>query len=1164
MGSETIDTMKTPTENGAPSAPLYWTTTSEYHRDEEYLSRVGEEFFPDAKPERYFEAEGQDEKLLSPMKRRTFLKLSGFAALAAMIQGCERPVQHLLPYVNKPEEITFGTPNFYMTTWGERGEGYGLMVRAREGRPIKLEGNPAHPINLGKLDVRGQSTILDLYNPDRLRFPIKHERQFRGPVGESLKHKPEHTMEVLDQEVGEAIRVAKANGRKVVLLTPTVSGPSNDRLLSAYIGEGANFEHVVYDSLNTGDERSAYAAAFGDEVTPRYVFENADVVVCLGGDPMAQGPSPLGNQVGIGKRRFPDAEGGMSRLYTFESVPSLTGTNSDYRYPVHPAQLVPIGLAIANILVESGQLNTNVRGVEQLLSGYAPSRVAAESGVAEAELRRVAASLLAHPGRSIIYTQGVASATADYRQLQLVGILINALLGNYENTIDLTVSRSRQANGSTAGLARLVREMNDGQVAVLLIEGVNPVYTTPESVGFAAAMEKVGLIVSLSRMMDETAAGADIAIPGVHPLEAWGDAQPEDGLFCIQQPVIRKIFGEIAADTTYMSRSWQESVMAFLTASGSNAFTKTPTREEIDQLIQDAGVQIASELDPALLEPKAVTWYDFVQETWQQEVFERGDFGDDFTRFWQGLLHKGFLDLADRDRRGPFRVPSLRSEAFAGIRPSAAAQGTVLVAYPTNYHGDGVSMGNPFLLELSDPVSKISWDNHASMSPKMAESLGVKDGDMVRITAGGTSIEIPAYVQPGTHGSVVAVMLGWGRKTFGGVGDGIGVNVYPLLGSREDGGVVFSGLPVTVERGSGSTVLANIQGHNYLFSPVHGGIKVNAQHGDIPENAQLNEDGDPVYDRPIIGETTLNEWKKDPFSGYPNATEHGQLPKSIWEATHKYVGHHWGMTIDMNACTGCGACVVACQIENNIPVVGKEEVAMGREMHWMRIDRYYRGDFENPEFVHQPMLCQHCDNAPCETVCPVVATAHNDEGLNVMTYNRCVGTRYCANNCPYKVRRFNFWQYSDFRTGPKQNIKRISPLEMVLNPDVTTRSRGVMEKCTFCIHRIRNAKEDAREQQRKLEDADLQTACQQTCPANAIQFGDRNNPNAQVAQLWKNPRSYGVLTDLSTDPSIMYMTKVRNQDDPSPYRTKYQAHRLHKKHAKAGAHDDHAHENDHH
>lgn len=1161
--SESPERMSTTEKELNSQRPEYWSTLSEYEQDEEYLSRVGEEFYPSAKPERFFEAgENPDEKLISPIKRRTFLKLSGFAALAAAIQGCERPVHKVLPYVSKPEEVVYGKSNYYASTSTATPESLPLLVNSREGRPIKLEGNPDYLPAQGTLDARTQASILDLYNPDRLRFPIRVKRNFTAEVGEGLEPNEADSIEGIDKEIGDAIRNAAG---KVVVLTPSITGPSNERLIKDFLKQGANFEHVSYDPLISPAEAEANEIAFGTRAIARMDFEKADVVVALGGDPLAQGVTPVTNTIGFSKRRKPDNADGMSRVYAFEPVPTLLGMKADYRYPVRPDQLVSIGLALINTLlygdaqyrVANAENYTANDAIRRLVTPYTATTVGSETGVGADEIRRVAASLAAHPGHSIISTNGTNGATQDALALHLVGNLLNAILGNYGTTLDLTERPARSAATSLSSIDTLCADMRAGRVDVLILSGVNPVYTLPADYGFAEGMSKVKTIVSLDMMMNESAAASDYAVPAVHGLESWGDAEPIKGVYTIQQPIIRTIFGELAKNQAYFTRPWQDSLIAFASAAGSDVFTRKPEAPAVSA--EDAATtDTAAQATPT--GPYTISWREYVRETWRTSVFEIGDFAaTDFDDFWTGVLQKGILTVpvsASGDTR--FSIA-----AVSRIPAPERKSGTVLVAYATACHGDGNSMGNPHLLELPDPVSKVAWDNYAAISPDMAREMGVKDGQYVRLTAGSREIEVPAYIQPGQVDGVIAVMLGWGRNTFGGVGDGLGGNAYSLL-SRSEAGPVFSGISISADRIGKRTELANVQGHNYLYSPSHAGIKVNAQHGDIPENTQKNEQGKPVYDRPIIGETTLDEWKADPYSGYPNHVDPGKKPKSIWEGTHKYAGHHWGMAVDLNACTGCNACIVACSIENNVPVVGKEEVLIGREMHWMRLDRYYRGDKKNPDFVTMPLMCQHCDNAPCETVCPVIATMHNDEGLNVMTYNRCVGTRYCANNCPYKVRRFNFWQYSDYRTGPHDGVKRVAPLELVLNPDITTRTRGVMEKCTFCVGRIRHAKEDAREKGRPLQDGDMKTACQQTCPAQAIVFGDRNDPNSEVAKLWKDPRAYGLLEDLTTDPSVRYMTLVRNRDEPSPYRTKYQAHRMHAAHGEGhgAAHGD-AHGNGH-
>jgi MoCo/4Fe-4S cofactor protein with predicted Tat translocation signal len=908
-------------EHGSEAAavsgpPLYWSTLSELDQDAAYLARVDEEFFPDAKPERFFEADGDEDKLTSPLSRRTFLKFSAFSALVAAVSGCERPVQKILPYVNKPEEINFGQANYYASTCRECPSACGLLVKTREGRPVKLDGNPDHPMNRGSLCTRGQSSILNLYNPDRLKHPVRVGRKANRIEAASNGFT---RMAEFDAEIGAALKAAKG---KVVLLTPTITGPSNDRLIADLLtGGGLNFEHVIYDALESGEERQAYAAAFGREVSPRYSWEKADAVLCLGGDPLGQSSSQTATQRGWAAKRLPTAEGGMSRTYTFEPAPTITGINSDYRYPTRPADLLGVGLAIAALVhqeLSAGEKPNAVvksKEVAALLGGVSVSSLASAAGIAESELQRVAKSLVAAAGHGLVYTNGGAAGTTESASLHLLGILLNAMLGNYGTTIDTEVSPSKQSLGSVAAVLRLLGEMNAGKVEVLIIHGVNPVYTLPKGAGFAEALAKVKLVVSLNLMLDETTALADIAVPAVHGLESWGDAEPQAGLFSTQQPVINPIFGKDSADPLFATRPWQESLIAFAAAAGSRVFQRTPTKADVQQFLADAGTTDTLKLNPKQLEPYTITWYQYIRETWREKIYEKGAFAaETFDAFWNSLIQAGILDTIGDARDGRAPSPAFAASAVEGIKLREKADGLVLVAQPSNFHGDGESMTNPFLLELSDPVSKVCWDNYASISPARAKELGVEDGDHVKVTVGDASVEIPAYIQPGVHKDVVAIGLGWGRRNFGAVGEGIGVDVYPLLATKSAGGTSTS--------------------------------------------------------------ATTGAW-----------------------------------SIDLNACTGCSSCVVACQAENNIPVVGKEDVLRGREMHWLRIDRY-EVDRGGELVVNQPMMCVHCENAPCEYVCPVEATSHSAEGLNEMTYNRCVGTRYCQNNCPYKVRRFNFFQYT--------------------------------------------------------------------------------------------------------------------------------------------------------
>ncbi|MCC7393055.1 TAT-variant-translocated molybdopterin oxidoreductase [Candidatus Sumerlaeota bacterium] len=718
--------------------PLYWSTLSELDQDGEYRARVGEEFYPEAKPERFFEVAGDEEKIVSPFSRRTFLKFSAFSALVAAVSGCERPVQKVLPYVAKPEEINYGVANFYASTCRECAAACGLLVKTREGRPIKLEGNPDHPMNRGALCARGQAGVLNLYNPDRLKSPVRAQR--KGNLVEASTNGFAKMAE-FDKEIGAAI--AGTRGR-VVLLTPTISGPSNERLIKDFLSVTTNAQHVMYDALETGEERELYNTVFSKPVTPRYRFQNANVVLNLGGDPLGQHVSQSEIQRDWAAKRAPNAEGGMSRVYTFEPVPTLSGINSDYRHAVRPADLFRAGLVIAALVYKqlkaSSAANAVVKNAdtEKLLGGVDAESLAQETGIALKEYERVAKSLVDAPTRSIVYTKGAAADTADAKNLHLLGILMNAMLGNYQNTIDTIVTTSKQSLGSTAAMQQLVSDMNSGAVEVLIFHGVNPAYTLPKSVGFAQALAKVKLVVSLNLMMDESASLADIAIPAVHGLESWGDAEAQTGVYSMQQPAINPIFGETSADPTFATRAWQESLMAFMVAAGSPVFRRVPSKADIQRLMEDQGTTDTLKLDPKSLQPYNITWYDYIRETWRDQIYARTPFASPtFEAFWTTLVQTGVLDtVGAQSRNGALAAPNINPALMGSIGAPAKSEGLTFVAQPSVVHGDGSSMVNPFLLELPDSVSKVCWDNYASIAPSLAKQLDVEDGEYVNVTVG--------------------------------------------------------------------------------------------------------------------------------------------------------------------------------------------------------------------------------------------------------------------------------------------------------------------------------------------------------------------------------------------------------------------------------------------
>ncbi|TMQ63821.1 MAG: 4Fe-4S dicluster domain-containing protein [Candidatus Eisenbacteria bacterium] len=1022
-------------EPAGSAPPKHWSTLAELRGSAEVAELREREFFTPS--------EEEESELPS---RREFLKFLGAGAAFAAAGCARKPVEKILPYVKAPEELSPGNAIYFASTCSDCPAACGTLVKTREGRPIKIEGNKSHPMSRGALCARGQSSILNLYDPDRLRGPLLVDRAKGSTSAAGWSE--------IDRRAAKALGEARDRGGKLVFLTGTIVSPTTLALIQSFLGAFQGAEHVVYDAVSSDALAKAQELCYGGRIIPRYRLDQADVLVTFGADPLGTFLSPVEFARDFSGRRKPEA-GTMSRFIAIEPILSLTGTNADTHLRVRPDHLYPVAMALAHeLLVRNPRspLSSNAAMVAAV-SPFAAESVEKSAGLEEGTLAKVADELARARGRSLVLAGPQAAPAEQAVALQVAVNLLNSALGDEGVTVDSS-QPSRQAAGSEEAVLRLVERMRAGEVAALLIHGVNPAHTLPAAVGFTDGLKRVPFVASFADRVDETAAGADVIAPDTHSLESWNDHEPRPGILSLTQPTISPL---------YDLRPFQETLLAWGRALGKGSLAAT-----------------------------SGTWHQYLKDGWRANVYPKANAAAPFELFWEGVLREGVLVLAKgaAATARPFRNDALQALS-AAKRPEGDGSLQLVLYTPVTLY-DGRNANNAWLQELPDPVSKITWDNYVSISPSRAKALGVSDyemkADVVTIDAGHAKFDLPVHVQPGLHPDVVAIAIGYGRTAAGRVGNQVGQNGFALAVAT-GGRIGLTGIPVRIAKTGRIAPLACVQGHQFT------------EH------------------RPIIYETTFTEFLRDPRSGNEEP-EH--LP-SMW-SRHEYKGHKWGMAVDLSACIGCSACMVACRSENNVPVVGKEIVLRGREMDWIRIDRYYSGDAENPDSVHQPMLCQHCENAPCETVCPVLATVHSSEGLNIQIYNRCVGTRYCSNNCPYKVRRFNWFDYSH----PKEKS-----LQLVLNPDVTVRSKGVMEKCTFCVQRIRDGKEHAKALGVPVQDGDIETACMQTCPTQAIVFGDLNDPKSRAAQLAKSDRGYHVLSELNTRSSITYQTKVRNREETS-------------------------------
>ncbi len=989
------------------------------------------------------------------INRRRFLKVlgvtgGGAAALSACGIGPE-PARKLVPYLVAPEDQIPGNATYYASTCRECAAGCGIHVRVREGHAVKIEGNPESPMNRGRLCARGQAALQGLYNPDRLRGP-----KARNAAGQL----EDVTWDDAMQRLAEQVRAAQ--GRGIVFLTGHETGAFADladEWMRSIGGRRVAYEPFAYEALRDGNRM-----AFGTPDVPHYDFAAARYVLSFGADFLDTWLQPVAHQRGFAQARA-FAGAGQARLaYVGPRLP-VTGLNADEWLAAAAGSEGRLALAMAHVIVRErlGPARPGVARLAGLLEAHAPSAVAEEAGVPAELIERVARDF-ARSGAPLAVAGGMAAHYPNGAAIVAAVNVLNAVAGALGRTVRLGPDLPAAAAGRYADMTALQGEMAAGSVALLFVRGTNPVHSMPGA--FAQAIERVGYTVSFATVLDETAAAADLVLPDLHALEEWNDSSPRVGVVALQQPVMRPVFADCRAAG--------------------------------DVVLQLMG------------RPGGFRGY---VEARARETHRRSGSRTPFEQFWSAALQRGgtYADPPRRDARLTIDPAALSTALAAGIEGPAGQP--VCIVYPHPVLHDGRGANKPWLQELPDPVSKITWHAWAEVHPETAKSWNVVSGDVLLLTSSGGAVRAPVWVTPSVRPGIVAVPTGQGHASFGRYATDRSFNAFALL---PEGVTAYGGRVFTARVGVASTgehrKLATVEGsarHHGKGSVEYLPLAAAAALG--PGDHPFHHEETPAYARDAVEHWAESQHRKAELGNYA-----GDQPR-------------WGIAVDLTRCTGCSACVTACYAENNIATVGEELVVRGREMAWLRIERYWLTDDHGvPQgAVTSPMMCQQCGNAPCEPVCPVYAAYHTPDGLNGQIYNRCVGTRYCANNCPYKVRYFNWFDYSDpndrWDSWPE-------PLHLLLNPDVTVRSKGVMEKCTFCVQRIRGAQNDAKMEDRNVRDGEIVPACAQTCPSEAIVFGDLADPASRVSALAKDPRGYHVLAGLNTKPAVTYLARVMHAD----------------------------------
>ena len=1011
----------------------YWKSVEELNENSSIVETLRNNEFVEAIPTEDFLGD-KDALSNSSTSRRDFLKYVGFSTAAASLAACEGPVHKSIPYVVQPEQIIPGVWDFYATSVFDGFDFANILVKTREGRPIKIENNKIAGAKFAA-NARIHASVLSMYDSMRLKEP-----KIAGKAA---------SWSDVDAKIKSSI--ADSKGGQVVLLTNTLASPSTEKLVAEFLAKNPNAKHVIYDAVSSSEALDAFEMTYGERALVDYDFSKASLIVSVGADFLGdwQGGS---YDTGYAQGRIP-RNGKMSRHFQMEANMTLSGAAADKRVAMSVGNQKQALVKIYNVITGASVATGKIENEDTVMKAAQQLKAAGSAGV-------------------------LVSGIED-KNAQLLVLAINQALQSAAFT---TVGTRQIRKGSNAQVAQLLNDMKAGTVHTLIMSGVNPVYTLPNGKEFKEALKKVTTSVAFSLKEDETASLTTVAAAAPHYLESWGDVTITKGTYGLTQPTIRPIFN---------TKQFQEALMSWNGTAG--------------------------------------TYYDYLKATASSIIVGAS---------WNQVLHDGVIVTGGAALIGSGTANF--AAAASALAQSKAEGNFELHLYTKTGMGDGQQANNPWLQEFPDPISRVSWDNYVTVSKADADKMGMTNeivangglnGSYASITVNGTTLEnVPVIVQPGQAKGTLGLAVGYGRKESMKEEMRVGVNAYTLYTGFNN---VQS---ATIKKAAGTHEFACVQGQKTLMG-----------RGDIIKETTLE----------IFNTKDAKEWNIQPVV----SLDHQEVEATkvdLWESFDRSVGHHFNLSIDLNACTGCGACVIACHAENNVPVVGKSEVRRSRDMHWLRIDRYYSsedtfaGDNEkkenfnglfgekgslggfgemehasdNPQVSFQPVMCQHCNHAPCETVCPVAATSHSRQGQNHMAYNRCIGTRYCANNCPYKVRRFNWFLYnknSEFDYNMNDDLGR-----MVLNPDVNVRSRGVMEKCSFCIQKTQSTILTAKREGRVARNDEFEVACSAACSSGAMVFGDVNNKESEVAKLAQNDRMYHLLESVGTKPNVFYHVKVRN------------------------------------